>query len=98
MHRTKRNFGLDVLRAAAIMEVFLAHELNINVGRVNLLSAFNRGVELCFVFVGVFHRAYLSAFFPEQHLFVLELLACSLVANPAAISGSYPCLCSNTSS
>jgi peptidoglycan/LPS O-acetylase OafA/YrhL len=43
---------LDVLRAAAIIAVFLAHELNINVGRVNLLSAFNSGVELFFVLSG----------------------------------------------
>jgi peptidoglycan/LPS O-acetylase OafA/YrhL len=49
---TKRNFGLDVLRAFAIIAVFLSHEVNINIGRINILSAFNSGVDLFFVLSG----------------------------------------------
>lgn len=48
----KRNIGLDVLRAAAILGVFVAHGLNLEVAGRNLLGALGSGVELFFVLSG----------------------------------------------
>jgi peptidoglycan/LPS O-acetylase OafA/YrhL len=48
----KRRFGLDVLRAAAIVGVFVAHEVNIRVAGANLTEALGSGVELFFVLSG----------------------------------------------
>jgi peptidoglycan/LPS O-acetylase OafA/YrhL len=47
-----RIFGLDVLRAAAILGVFLAHELNVWIAGVNVLGELGSGVFLFFVLSG----------------------------------------------
>jgi peptidoglycan/LPS O-acetylase OafA/YrhL len=48
----KRNIGLDVARAAAILGVFVCHGLNLEVAGKNLLAALGSGVELFFVLSG----------------------------------------------
>ena len=52
MDVSKRNIGLDGLRAAAILAVVLSHELRLSVAGVDLLSMFGSGVELFFVLSG----------------------------------------------
>lgn len=70
MSAGKRNFGLDVLRAAAIVGVILAHGLNIYIGRVNLTSSLGTGVELFFVLSGfLIGRICLRAFQTETFSF-----------------------------
>lgn len=52
MSAGKRSFGLDVLRAAAIIGVLLCHGLNIYIRRINITSSWSSGVELFFVLSG----------------------------------------------
>jgi peptidoglycan/LPS O-acetylase OafA/YrhL len=52
MSAGKRNFGLDVLRAAAILGVFLCHELNVNIAGADVLAPLGSGVLLFFVLSG----------------------------------------------
>lgn len=52
MKASKRDFGLDVLRAAAILGVFLAHELNLWIAGVDVLASLGSGVLLFFVLSG----------------------------------------------
>jgi peptidoglycan/LPS O-acetylase OafA/YrhL len=48
----KRNFGLDILRAAAITGVFLSHELKLPIAGANMFANLGSGVELFFVLSG----------------------------------------------
>jgi peptidoglycan/LPS O-acetylase OafA/YrhL len=48
----ERNIGLDILRAVAIIAVFLGHGLTLRIHNIDLLEAFGSGVELFFVLSG----------------------------------------------
>jgi peptidoglycan/LPS O-acetylase OafA/YrhL len=48
----ERNFGLDLLRALAIVGVFLCHGLTLNLAGKDLLGSLGSGVELFFVLSG----------------------------------------------
>lgn len=52
MKASQRNIGLDVLRATAILGVFLFHSIALRVGGVEILAGFGTGVELFFVLSG----------------------------------------------
>lgn len=52
LHLDKRNIGLDVARAAAILGVFVCHGLNLEVAGKNLFAGLGSGVELFFVLSG----------------------------------------------
>ena len=52
MSASGRNFGLDTLRAAAILGVFLSHEVGMKIAGVSVFSSLNSGVDLFFVLSG----------------------------------------------
>jgi peptidoglycan/LPS O-acetylase OafA/YrhL len=49
---SRRNVGLDLLRAAAILGVFLSHELSLSIAGGNVLGFLGNGVDLFFVLSG----------------------------------------------
>jgi len=52
MSASRRNFGLDILRAAAILGVFLCHELSLKIAGADVLASLGSGVDLFFVLSG----------------------------------------------
>ena len=52
MGKSERNIGLDVLRAAAILGVFLCHGVDMRIRGVDLFESLGSGVELFFVLSG----------------------------------------------
>jgi peptidoglycan/LPS O-acetylase OafA/YrhL len=52
MSVSSRNLGLDILRAAAILGVFLCHELTLRIAGADLLAPLGCGVDLFFVLSG----------------------------------------------
>lgn len=52
MSAGKRNFGLDILRAVAIVGVFLSHEVGVKVAGATIFAPLGCGVDLFFVLSG----------------------------------------------